>query len=88
MRKSKLIAVIAAGLLALSSLSAPQSFAGSITPPPAGHSHIPAGIWVIFGCAGDIILAAWVAHQVYHRELTQAEALTCGLGFWLNPNKK
>jgi hypothetical protein len=42
-------------------------------------------VWIIFGCAGSIVLAALAANYQQHRQLTAAEAGTCGLGFWFTP---
>jgi hypothetical protein len=41
---------------------------------------------IIFGCAGSIIFTAYVAHVQRHRQLTQQEAMTCGLLYWFNPH--
>jgi hypothetical protein len=39
-------------------------------------------VWLIFGCAAGIILAAVIANARDNRELNQSEAITCGLLFW------
>jgi hypothetical protein len=85
MKVSRRIAVTAAALLALSTMTAG---AGTPTPPPTiHHGHINAtGFWIIFGCAGSIIFTAYVAHVQQHRQLTQQEAMTCGLAYWFNPH--
>ena len=67
-------------------LATDTAFAGEAirTPPcpPAGH-HTPVWPWVIIGCAGSIVLSAFVAGFRDHRELTTAEAWTCGLLYWI-----
>lgn len=84
MAKSKLIAIAAAGLLALSTMTAT---AGKVIIPPVTHHNgaNPTVVWIVFGCAGGIILAAWVANFQQNRQLTAGEAATCGLAFWFNP---
>ncbi len=47
----------------------------------------PAVIWVIFGCSGSLVASALVANYVQHRQLTAYEAATCGIAFWLTPQK-
>jgi hypothetical protein len=72
-------------------LPSDTAFAGVAAPPvvrpcpPAGH-HTPVTPWVIIGCAGSIVLSAVVADFWSHRELTTAEAWTCGLLYWV-PNQ-
>jgi hypothetical protein len=62
------------------------AFAGAIVNPPVpcptGH-HTPVTPWVVIGCAGSIVLSALVADFRDHRELTTAEAWTCGLLYWI-----
>jgi hypothetical protein len=82
MKVSRRIAVTAAALLALSTITAG---AGPLAPPAHHHGHTNAtAVWIIFGCAGSIIFAAWAKNVRLHRELTQQEAMTCGLGYWFN----
>ena len=85
MKSSRLVAVTASAMLALSTVTAG---AGMPTPPPSPHSgHLNAtGFWIIFGCAGSIILAALAKNARQHTELTPFEAQTCGLAYWFNPN--
>jgi hypothetical protein len=52
-------------------------------PCPVGHAHTPVVPWVVIGCAGSIVLSAFVAGIRDHRELTTAEAWTCGLLYWI-----
>ena len=56
-----------------------------IPQPAPSSSGAPVGIWLIFGCASGIIFAAAVANARDNRQLTQSEAITCGLLFWLAP---
>jgi len=67
-------------------LPADTAFAGVVQkvplPCPAGH-HTPVLPWVVIGCAGSIVLSAFVAGFRDHRELTTAEAWTCGLLYWV-----
>lgn len=83
MTGKKLTALAAAALMALSTISASGAV---VATPPAHHTTVAkVAVWSIFGCAGDIIAAAWVAHVRFNRQLTANEAMTCGIGFWLNP---
>lgn len=85
MKRSRIIAAIAAGLLAFSSMTAT---AGNPVPLSTPHSHTPAGIWVIFGCAGGVVLAALAANYSQQRQLTWNEAASCGLLFWFQPPRR
>jgi hypothetical protein len=62
------------------------AFAGlsgfTFAPCPTGH-HTPVVPWVVIGCAGSIVLSAFVAGFRDHRELTAPEAWTCGLLYWI-----
>lgn len=81
--RKKLTALAAAGLMALSTISASGAIFAA---PPASHTTAAqVAVWSIFGCAGDVIAAAWVANVRFNRQLTANEAMTCGIGFWLNP---
>ncbi len=84
MKRSRIIAAVAAGMLAFSSMTAT---AGSPAVVPS-NSHTPAGVWVIFGCAGGVIVAALAANYTQRRQLTWNEAATCGLLFWLTPPRR
>jgi hypothetical protein len=85
MKSSRLVAVTASAMLALSTITTNAGF--SPPPPTTHHGHINAtGFWIIFGCAGSIIFTAYVAHVQQHRQLTQQEAMTCGLLYWFNPH--
>jgi hypothetical protein len=82
MKASRLVSLTASALLAVSTVTAG---AGTVRPMHTSSGHGTAtGVWIIFGCAGSIILAAWVKNVRQHRELTQQEAMTCGLAYWLN----
>jgi hypothetical protein len=68
-------------------LTVDTAFAGAVIrppPPPVGqHSHTPVWPWVVIGCAGSIVLSALVANYRDNRQLTTAEAWTCGLLYWI-----
>lgn len=78
MKSSRFVSVAAAAFLALSTVTAG---AGNLATPPTGHTN-PTAVWVIFGCAGGIILAALDANWRQHRQLTAYEAATCGIAYW------
>jgi hypothetical protein len=61
------------------------AFAIPITPCPVttGHAHTPVWPWVVIGCAGSIVLSALAANFWNNRQLTTAEAWTCGLLYWI-----
>lgn len=73
-------------------LSTDTAFAsGYIIPcPPGPVKYAPAWLWAAFACPASIVLSAVVANFRDHRELTTAEAWTCGLLYWIpmpNPPK-
>ena len=83
MFRSKIVAVVVAAALAIS----PVSVSAGGTPPPVSHSARSSSalaVWLIFGCASGIILAAAIANSRQNRQLTQREAITCGLLYLLN----
>lgn len=82
MLKSKLAAAVLAAMLVFTPVSV--SAGVTPTPPASSSSSAPVAVWLIFGCASGIILAAAVANAQSNRPLTAAEATTCGLLFWLN----
>jgi len=84
MRASCFIAVAASAFLALSTVTAN---AGLMGPPPAPHTgHFNATpFWIIFGCAGSVVLAAIAKNASQRQQLTAWEAQTCGLAYWFNP---
>lgn len=56
--------------------------------PVGGAIHVPAWLWVAMACPASIILSGAVANFRDNRQLTYAEAWTCGLLYWvpwLNP---
>jgi len=83
MKKSKMLAF---ALVAVMALSPSISFGGTAVAPAAiPHSAKPIVPYVIFGCAGALIFAAIIANIQRNRQLTPAEAATCGLLFWFTP---
>jgi len=85
MRASRFIAVAASAFLALSTIT---TNAGLIVfpPPSTHHGHFNATpFWIIFGCAGSVVLAAIAKNASQRQQLTAWEAQTCGLAYWLNP---
>jgi hypothetical protein len=48
-------------------------------PVPPTHGYIPAWFWAAFACPASIILSGAVANFRDNRQLTYAEAWTCGL---------
>ena len=85
----KLIAMVLAGSLAIGSFSTPAlAVYVHRVPVPATHTT-PVVPWLIIGCAGGIILAAFAANGRDNRELTAAEAWVCGIPFWFSqPSKR
>jgi hypothetical protein len=86
------IAIIAAALIAASSLSlalVPNSARAGVPPgpppplPPTVHAHVPAWWWAGFACPASIVLSALVADFHDNRQLTTPEAWTCGLLYWV-----
>jgi len=61
------------------------AFAGgtAIPLPCPVTTHIPAWWWAAFACPASIILSGLVANYRDHRQLTTAEAWTCGLLYWI-----
>ncbi len=79
MKSSHLVSMAASILLIFSTVTAGAG--------PAVMIHktggaTPAAIWVIFGCAGGVVLAALDASRRQHRSLTPYEAATCGVAYW------
>ncbi len=85
MLKSKIAAAALAAMLVFT--SANVSVGGLIvpTPAPSSSSAAPVAVWLIFGCASGIILAAAIANARDNRQLTASEAATCGLLFLFSP---
>ena len=82
MRRSTVaaLAVIAALLLLPKQANAGVVIGGS-TPPPPGHVGVVP--WALMACPASIILSGIVANFWLNRQLTYAEAWTCGLLFWI-----
>jgi hypothetical protein len=85
MLRSKIVAAALATMLLFTSANISEGQPVPTPPAPSSSNAVPVGIWLIFGCASGIILAAAVANARDNRELTQSEAITCGLLFWLAP---
>jgi hypothetical protein len=89
MAKLKLTSVVI--ITALLAAGAPNSASANYYPPkvvPMGkHFGAGAGPWLIFGCAGGIILAALAANARDNRELTAEEAWSCGTLFLVSQPK-
>jgi hypothetical protein len=75
------LAATPCGVVHVSWLPTDTAFAQErpIIPCPPGGSHTPVWPWVVIGCAGSIVLSALVANYRDNRQLTTAEAWTCGL---------
>jgi hypothetical protein len=68
-------------------LSLDTAFAGAVEifipcPMPI-HAGPPAWLWAAFACPASIVLSALVANFRDNRQLTTAEAWTCGLLYWI-----
>ena len=48
-------------------------------------THTPVAVWTVIGCAAGIVGTAIAANTTQRRELTPAEATTCGLLYWISP---
>jgi hypothetical protein len=84
--------IAAAALIAALSLSPTKAHAQAPPPPPAPpviipmHAmHIP---WYVFACPVSIMFSAAVAATRDDRELTNWEAYTCGLLYWIGKPPK
>jgi hypothetical protein len=78
--KKLLVAAIAAAM----ALTPTVSFGQAAPAPGLRFSPGPVGAgWGIFGCAGGIIGTAIVANLWQHRQLTGAEAASCGSIYWV-----
>jgi len=82
--KKFLVAAIAAVAMVLT----PTVSFGQAAPRGMTLRTGPVGaVWGIFGCTGGIIVTAMAANWQQNRQLTLAEAATCGLLFWSTPPK-
>lgn len=89
MMTKKLITAVLAGSLVIGGFSTSAFATYYPHPVPVhvpGHAA-PVVPWLIFGCAGGIILAAMVANARDNRELTTEEAWSCGTLFLLSQPK-
>jgi len=67
-----------------SMLTIDTAFAGGAPIPcPLPPKYVPAWWWAAFACPASIILSGLVANYRDHRQLTTAEAWTCGLLYWI-----
>ncbi len=83
MTKLKLTSVaIITALLAAGAPTGASARPPTVVPVPGKTFGAGSGPWLIFGCAGGIILAALAANARDNRELTAEEAWTCGTLFW------
>ncbi len=87
MNKNKFVVIALAAVLALAPVRA--SAGVPIVPPVVGPVVATGGgsgsaIYGLVGCVASIMIAAAVASREFNRELTAAEAATCGLLFWIN----
>ncbi len=76
--------IAAAALIAAISLSAKGAHAQA--PPPVAAAVPTTHIWVPWagvGCVGSLIFSAMVANWKDNRQLTNWEAWTCGLLYWV-----
>jgi hypothetical protein len=80
--KRLLLAGAALAALSLAPTIASAQVRASV--PAAGSSSKIIVPWIGIGCAGSIILSAFHANYRDNRELTQPEAWTCGLLYWLS----
>jgi hypothetical protein len=88
MLKSKFVAAALAAMLVFTSANVSVGQERGPTPVPGSSAGSPIAVWLIFGCASGIILAAAVANARDNRQLTMKEAITCGLLFWFNPQQR
>jgi hypothetical protein len=71
-----------AGLLPIDTVfAAPAIIPCPVAPPTSGAP--PAWFWAAFACPASIILSGIVANFRDNRQLTTAEAWTCGLLYWI-----
>jgi hypothetical protein len=70
------------GLLPIdTAFAAPAIIPCPVAPPTSGAP--PAWFWAAFACPASIILSGIVANFRDNRQLTTAEAWTCGLLYWI-----
>jgi hypothetical protein len=85
MKTRKFTAAILAASLVTSTFST-AAFAVPPPPPPPVVAHHGTSVvpWLVIGCAGGIILSAFAANARDNRQLTTAEAWSCGTLFWFS----
>lgn len=82
MNKSKLAAVAVAAAIAFSPISASAQRV-PVPVPVAGGSSGAGAVYALGGCVIAIMIAAVDKGRKYKKELTNEEALTCGLLYWI-----
>lgn len=80
MARSKLLALA----LAASMMIAPAQVKAGVIVLPIPANSTPVAGYALAGCVAGIILAAIDASRRFNRELTAAEAASCGLLYWIN----
>ena len=80
MQKRKLLSAVLAAALLVTSVQTSHAVPRQVVTGGGGMSGA-VGVWIIMGCAGGIILAAFAANYRDGRELTAPEAWSCGLLF-------
>ena len=82
MAKPKLTVLMLATALAIA--PAPARAGIIFVPPPVQGSGVGGAAFGLIGCVTGILLAAIDASQRFNRELTPAEASSCGMLYWIN----
>jgi len=83
--KKFIAAALAASLVSAAVPSTASAYVHKkVVVPPTAHSGSSVVPWLVIGCAGGIIAAAFAANFVFNRELTAQEAWTCGMLYWFN----
>jgi hypothetical protein len=77
------IIAIAAAIVALSIVPKAHAKPVPVVVAPPSHAFVPAWWWAGFACPASIILSGIVANFRDNRQLTTAEAWTCGLLYWI-----
>jgi hypothetical protein len=82
MRRATLLAtaLIAVHLFLQTNARAAEVVSSPVPPPVHGTTVVP---WLIMACPASIILSGIVANFWENRQLTFAEAWTCGLLYWI-----
>ncbi len=80
MARSKLLALTLAAAMTFSPATVK---AGIIALPIPANSTTVTG-YALAGCVAGIMIAALDASRRFNRELTAAEATSCGLLYWIN----